>query len=85
MRSVGHTIATLAINDQWTNGRRPHAIVVCCRILQLLEPVPVSFEGFKNILTVGVNQFRPGFPERVDNEIDEANLKVKTTKVKHLI
>lgn len=47
-----------------------------------MEPVPVFFQGFKDVLAVGVNQFRPGLPERVNNEVDETNLKVKQLRSK---
>jgi hypothetical protein len=38
------------------------------------EGAPVLLEGDENLLRIRIDQLRPGFPQRMDNVVDEADL-----------
>src|SRR6218665_946473 len=46
-----------------------------------LKPAAVILKGVENILTVWVDKIRPGFPQRMDDVIDEADLTTTVTYI----
>lgn len=75
----GFRLLRVGVVDRWI-GLWLRVLVGCVEGTDgyhVVIPVAVVLEGIEDILAVGVDEIDPGFPERMNDVVDETNLKIR--------